>query len=169
MGVLPSHLLDNEKSNKHFGFHGLKEHMQLRLEDHSLLTSDCVNFDFDCVLNLKMHGQYSEDFFKRGVQDIIIYNSRVTQFDNETSNLMFDKADTRVNVNRQAAVMATETPHAFVTVTANFKQTTGLSQLYSAVESIFASADDEIKKAAVQSCMVIGLRVWEQFIEFLLN
>ena len=107
--------------------------------------------------------------FQLTLDSIRVLTPLTTQFANEISNMKFDKADTRVNVNQLAAAMATETPHAFVTITANFKQTPGLSQLYCAVETTFACAEDEIKKAAVQSCMVIGLRIWEHFMELFLN
>ena len=172
VGAIPFHLLDNRTNNKRFGFHGLEEHMHLRVKGHSLLTSSSsnyVNFAFDCVLNLKLHKHHTDELFKRGVQNLIINNNHVTTFPANTSNMKFDQADTRLNVNQLAAAMATETPHLFVTITANFKQTPGLSRLYCSIDSMFDTAEKELKSAAVQACMVIGLRIWEYFVELLLE
>ena len=171
-GAMPFFLLNSKRVNASvFNHDGLHEHMKVRLKDHSIPTSTFlpyVNYAFDCVLNLKLYNQHTDDVFRRGLQNVTIKNQNLSK-KQEESVLKFDSADTRKNVNELSTAMATETPDMFVTMTVNLKEHPGLRQLFRKIDENFGVEKTELKTAAVNSCMVLGLRLWEHVVEFLIE
>ena len=172
LGAMPFFLLNDRKTNANlFAHDGLHEHMKVRLKDHSIPTSTYlpyINYAFDCVLNLKLYNQHTDDVFRRGLHNITINNRKITHQHGE-SVLKFDSADTRKNVNELSTAMATETPDLFVTITANLKEHPGLKTLFQAIDENFGNEKTEMKTAAVNACMVLGLRLWEHVVEYLIE
>ena len=113
--------------------------MKVRLKDHSIPTSTFlpyVNYAFDCVLNLKLYNQHTDDLFRRGLQSITINNRKLSHKQDE-SVLKFDSADTRKNVNELSTAIATESLDMFVKMTVNLKEHCGLNHLFRKIDEKF--------------------------------
>ena len=170
-GALPFFLYDDKFAISKLDFDGLHEHIRLRLQDGSLLTSTnlvYIMYAFDCVLNLSLTKCHTNQFFKRGLQTITIGKYKPQQLTSTESVLKMDSVDSDVHVNRLGTACASETPDLFVTFTCNQKEHPGVAELVQAIFDIYRNATVEELKEVLQSHMVI-VRCWTRTIELLID
>ena len=172
LGALPFFLYDDRAHNSNYGYDGVHEHTLVRLKDHSLLTSTTLAYlmySFDTILNLSLTKHHSNEFFKRGLQNITIGNEKPHQNIEKGPVLHMDSVDSDIHVNRLTAACASETPTLFVTLTCNQKDHPGVAPLMKALNEQFGYQPGEQLRMNVEAYMSVILRCWTRTVELLLK
>ena len=126
-GAIPLCFLQDNAILNNMGIASLLHHIRTRILDPSLLTSTShkyIAFAWDMVANLGLKGSNVDLVLKRGFDDIIGTNERITMRTPE----LYDthSIDSRASVNQLAAANADKRCDYFFTYTCNQKDTLGV-------------------------------------------
>ena len=169
-GALPSCLYSDNKVNKHLGFATLKEHLQNRIMNRSLLTSSSqhyASFAFDCLMNEAMNREHSSTIlFRRGWENQLAKDDSVPI---SGSYLRLDAKEVRLRVRELAAALSEEPATYFLTLTCNMASHFGIAPLFNAISEFYSNAPEHVFKAAVQSNIGLFTRMWHRVVNYLMD
>ena len=168
-GALPFFLYATDERCKKLGFVSLLEHFRTRITDVSLLTSSnhrYIQFATDCLVNLKLRGKHTQEYFRRGIQSLNLYGRDIRLF---SQQLNFSLTDTECNVRQLAAAFRTQMVTFFLTITCNQRKHPGVGPLLNALDSFYKNCSEEVRREAVNAHLVTLVRCWSRSVRHFVN
>ena len=169
-GAIPFFLYAPTSQCENFQFHDLLQHFRTRMTDITLLTSSStqyIQFMIDILINCALGKSHSIEFFQKGLQSLQLPDGKRNKLFNRAVN--YFSTDSEIRVSELTAAVSNDTPHLFLTLSANQKDHPALSKIFDVIENKFSDESDEIRKAGVNSMMCTMVRAWSNSVQFLID
>ena len=104
-----------------------------------------VQFATGCLVNLRLRGKHTKEYFRRVIQTLNFYGRYIGLF---SQQLNFILTDTECKVRQLAAAFRTQMVAFFQTITCNQRKHPGVGPLLNALDSLYKNCKNCSSKIA---------------------